>query len=71
MILRVIPLLMLAACSHAPVVHWPVGPEPATPALLPAADLALWPPAVAEGRGAALAAAAAALKARAAAIPDG
>ena len=71
MILRVIPLLVLAACSHVPLVHWPAGPEPATPALLPAADLALGLPAVAEGRGAALAAEAAALKARAAAIPGG
>ena len=69
MILRVIPLGLLAACSNAPDVHWPAGPEPATPALLPAAELTLGPAAVAEERGAALATEAAALKQRAAAMP--
>ena len=68
MIWRVIPLVLLAACS-APVVNWPAGPAPATPALLPAAALDLGPAAVAEARGAELAAQAAALKVRAAEIP--
>ncbi|MBC7476755.1 MAG: hypothetical protein H7317_01500 [Pseudorhodobacter sp.] len=70
MMLRVIPLVLLTACSTAPVVSWPAGQEPITPALLPASELTLTLPAVAQGRGAALAAEAAALQARAAAMPS-
>lgn len=65
---RMIPLVFLASCSTYPVVHWPEGPVHVVPVLLPATDLALGPPAVAEARGAALAAEAAALKLRAAQI---
>lgn len=68
MIWRLIPLMLLAACSTYPVVHWPAGPDLPTPALVPMADLALGPAPTAEARGAALAAQAAALKQRAADI---
>jgi hypothetical protein len=68
MIVRLTLCLTLAACSAAPVVSWPAGPVPATPALLPADGLVAGPVASAEARGAALAAQAAALRARAAGI---
>jgi hypothetical protein len=36
-------LMTLAACSQAPQITWPAGPEPATPRLLPTDEIA--PPA--------------------------
>ncbi len=40
---RALPILMillaLAACAERPQIAWPEGPQPATPALLPATDL--------------------------------
>ena len=65
---RMIPLVLLAACSGYPVVQWPTGPMPAVPVLLSAAELSGGPPGVAEARGAELAAEAAALRLRATAI---
>ncbi len=65
---RMIPLVLVAACGAYPVVQWPGGPVPEVPDLLPAAELGIGPPVVAEARGADLAAEAAALKLRAAAI---
>ena len=63
-----IPLVLLAACSSSPVVRWPAGPVPVVPVLLSAAALGDGMPGVAEARGADLAAQAAALRLRAAAI---
>lgn len=68
MMWRLILVFFLAACSAYPAVHWPEGRVPAVPVLLPASDLLPGPPAVAEARGAALAAEAAALTLRAAQI---
>ena len=65
---RMIPLVLLTACSGYPVVRWPAAPVPAVPVLLSAAELADGTPGVAEARGADLAAEAAALRLRAGAI---
>lgn len=60
--------LTLASCGSFPKVDWPAGPVGATPALLPMAEIAVPTSPSLDTRGAALAAEAAALKARASAI---
>ena len=59
--------LALAACGTTPQANWPTGPAGPTPALLPLDALA-GDGTLTDARGATLAAKAAALKARAAAI---
>jgi hypothetical protein len=54
-------VLSLTACSPPPVIAWPAGPVPATPALLPASDLV--PPVASTDPGPGLAARATALRA--------
>jgi len=56
--------LALTACSRMPVVQWQDGPTGPAPALLPLDALLAPTASTAEARGAALAAQAAALKAR-------
>ena len=69
MILRTTLLcLALTACSDMPVVVWPSGSTGTTPPLLPEGALPADTANTAEARGAALLAAVAALRARAAAI---
>ena len=65
---RMIPLVLLAACSGYPAVLWPAGPVPVVPVLLSAAALGDEIPNLAEARGEDLAADAAALRLRAAAM---
>ena len=67
MMLRLTLCLTLAACSTVPQVSWPAGPAGVMPALLPLDSLATTG-STADARGAALAAQAAALRSRAAAI---
>ena len=63
-----IVFLALASCGDVPKVTWPAGPAGRPPALLPINDLAVPTSPDLDSRGAALAAQAAALKARAAMI---
>ena len=60
--------LTLASCSTFPKANWPAGAVGVTPALLPLDQIAVPTSPAPDGRGASLAAAAAALRARAAAI---
>jgi len=66
--LRLVPLILLAACGEIPKVDWPPGKPGPAPELLPIDELAVPGAPTLDQRGAALAAEAAALKARAAAI---
>jgi hypothetical protein len=64
MILRLLLCLLLTACTRGPVVLWQTGATGPAPTLLPLDDLIAPTPGTAEARGAALAAQAAALRAR-------